>query len=405
MKKIINLYVRLIFTLGLAEAFFFAIYQLFLINRGLNLLQIGLVNLVFMICNFIFEVPTGAFADIYGRRRSTIIGGAILSLSYLIYFLSNGFWIFILAEVVGSLGVTFISGALEAWMIDSLKVYDYSQSQLEKVYRREGLFKTAGVMIGSLIGAYFGNINLALPWLLSAIGVAIFTLIVWFKLKENYPRPKIVEHNYKQIISKAREGIAYGLNHKGILYIIIFNTLLILSWQGLNMQWPILFKNHGLNVFQLGLIFNGIALFVLGGNLLAVKIKSLIEKSALNEEAKTAWEKKILILSQAVTAIGILIAALNFNLGLALGAFLIHEVGRGAFDPLKKAYLNRRITLDNSRATVLSFSSMVGQLGAGAGLIISGYLANSFSITVSWLFSAGLIIIAIPVFLKLKNGK
>jgi predicted MFS family arabinose efflux permease len=83
--------------------------------------------------------------------------------------------------------------------------------------------------------------------------------------------------------------------------------------------------------------------------------------------------------------------------------FMVHEVGRGVFRPLKKGYLNRRIETDK-RATILSFDSMINQVGCGLGLVISGVLAEGWSMKTAWLVSAIMVIVAIPVFYYLKNG-
>jgi len=83
--------------------------------------------------------------------------------------------------------------------------------------------------------------------------------------------------------------------------------------------------------------------------------------------------------------------------------FLIHEGGRGMFKPLKQAYLNKRIESDK-RATVLSFDSMISRGGAFVGLLLSGYLAENYSISLSWLTSGIILGVGIFIFLKLKNG-
>jgi MFS family permease len=84
--------------------------------------------------------------------------------------------------------------------------------------------------------------------------------------------------------------------------------------------------------------------------------------------------------------------------------FLAHEFGRGMFKPLAFAYLNRRIPSDK-RATIMSFQSMIEKLGAFVGLLVSGYLAKKYSISLSWLVSGIVLALSVVVFLKLKNGE
>jgi MFS family permease len=391
-KKIIRTYLRFSLLFILGQSFFFATYQIFLKNHGLSLLEINLINLCFMASNFLLEVPTGAIADIFGRRKSVILGCLILSLSFLIYFLSTNFWLFALAEIIGALGATCLSGALEAWMVDSLKFHGYVDD-LEKIYEKEGSYRLVGVIIGSLSGAYFGNIDLALPWLMSAIGMALVALFGALKLQESYFEPQALKWNLGVIKATAKDSIIYGLKHKGIFYAISFGAILTLSFQGFNMQWPIVFNDFGLSIQSLGFIFNGIAVAIFLGN----KLSKIIRQKIKNE-------KEAMILSQSITALGMMLAASMIGFYPVLAGFMIHEIGRGAFRPLKQAYLNRRIETDNKRATILSFDSMVSQLGSGLGLLFSGFLANYFSISVSWLSSAIVLVIGMITFQKLKNG-
>ena len=124
-RKIIKNYVAFMFFDSLAISFFFGTYQLFLTQKGLSLLEINLLNCCFMFSSFLLEIPTGAIADFLGRKRSVIIGLWFYSISFLIYFLSDNFWQFLLAEIIGAFAVSCISGALEALVVDSLNYHGY----------------------------------------------------------------------------------------------------------------------------------------------------------------------------------------------------------------------------------------------------------------------------------------
>ena len=50
------------------------IWMIYLAGKGMSLTQLGLLEMVFHITSFLMEVPTGAVADIFGRRISRILG-------------------------------------------------------------------------------------------------------------------------------------------------------------------------------------------------------------------------------------------------------------------------------------------------------------------------------------------
>jgi len=396
-KKITRIYLTSTGGIALGQSFFFATYQLFLVGHHLSYLEINLINLAYMISCFLLEIPTGAYADVFGRRKSVIIGCLTLSLSFLVYFLSRSFWLFIIAEIIGAFGSTFISGALEAWMVDSLRQANY-QGDLEKIYEKEGRYRLVGLIIGSSSGAWLASFDLAYPWLASAVGLALVSLYVYRALPKNGASQEHLGFSLKAIQQTARDSIHYGYHHRGLFYLIGFGACLALAFQAFNMQWPIVFSDYGLKVTKMGWIFAASALTNFLGTQLARPFLRLVSQKWQQSE-KTA-----LIWSQGVTALGMIISASGFGLYPVLSAFLLHEIGRGLWRPLKQAYLNRRIN-DTQRATVLSFDSMIAQLGAGVGLLISGWLADAFSIATAWFVSALLISAAILIFSRLKNGE
>ena len=93
--KIIRNYATFVTLEGLAISFFFTTYQLFLQEKGLSLSEINLLNCGFMVASFLFEILTDAITDFFGRKRSVIIGLWLFSLSFLIYFLSDNFHLWI----------------------------------------------------------------------------------------------------------------------------------------------------------------------------------------------------------------------------------------------------------------------------------------------------------------------
>jgi MFS family permease len=83
---------------------------------------------------------------------------------------------------------------------------------------------------------------------------------------------------------------------------------------------------------------------------------------------------------------------------------MLHEFGRGIFSPLKQSYVNNRLPSEQ-RATLLSLESMLVKFGALIGLIISGLLAQNFSIRWTWLFSGLFLTIGVILFTWTKNKK
>lgn len=379
--------------INLLPAFFFATYQLFLLERGMDLLQINLINVAYMAANFFLEIPTGAIADVWGRKRSTQTGIIFLGLSFLIYYLADSFWIYVLAEIIGAIGATSISGALEAWYIDGQKIYGEHESY-DKTFAREQQWAQFGVVFGSVIGAQVGQINLAYPWLLGLGASIIVFLIVSLIMKNDQRHPeKKIKLSLAPILKTSKESINYGLKNQMIIRLIAIGFILSASLMAINMQWPPLFQSFGWEVKDLGWLFALIAIFnALGGRL------------APHFKKRHSQEIHALIFSQAITVIGIIGAGLIFGPRATLVFFLLHQAGRGMFKPLHRDLLNQAIEHDN-RATILSFSEMTGKLGGVIGLLISGLLAKYYGIGITWICSGIFLALGFAVILRQNKKK
>jgi len=391
-KTLRNFYV-VVFSYSLFFSFMVTTYVPFLAKNGLNKFQISGLNAVFMLLVFLLEIPTGTFADTLGRKKSSLISLLLLSASCFVYYLSSTFLLFLVAEVISALALSFNSGALEAWLVDTLKHHNY-EGDLKKVFSQESIIRNIACIIGGLSGAYVGKTNLAMPWLICSLGL-LFTFFLSQKLlREEYFVVKKLNgfrEKTSHFNSLVKDSVNYGFRNKNIFWLICLSAGLTLGVQPFNMFWTLKLKQH-FDQGVLGWMWVFISLMIMLGSFSGQKLSTKITK-----------QKYVLFIELLVTATSFLACVVFFNhVGWLILFCGLQESGRGGFDPIKRAYFNKRIPSDK-RATIISFDSMIQHLGAFVGLLIGGWIANKFSIRASWVFS-GLVIFFIS-FLCLKlNG-
>src|SRR5258708_7558867 len=108
--------------------FFSAVLVPFYTEWGhISLMQVQLLQSWFMLCLFLFDIPTGVIADHIGKKYALALGALIDAIGAFVYGSSPHFTIFIVGEFLMALGISFISGADDALLYDVLK-----ENKLEK---------------------------------------------------------------------------------------------------------------------------------------------------------------------------------------------------------------------------------------------------------------------------------
>ena len=377
----------LAFATRLALAFSFATYVMFLISRGATLFEISLINMSFMIAIALAEIPTGIFADLFGRKRSFLVSSLIMALGLLIYFFSGNFFLFVTAEVITGIGMTFRSGALEAWVVDAVAESGDNITN-DRIFSSEGIAKNAANIIGGLAGAYMGNIDLAYPWLAGAIVLVTVFIISAAIMREPARTIKVtIKSPFPAIKNILIRSVDYGLRRKTVLFLMLATLVLSFFFQPLNMYWQPRFSGlAGEKIWMLGWIWALISLSLMLGSYLVRRLPVTYNR------------RYALVISVIFNSLPIIAAAIVIDFYVALSMFCLYEIARGFMEPIQSAFINDEIP-SSERATILSLNQVFMRIGAIIGLLVTGMIAQETSITTAWIVAALIGLFAIPLFL------
>jgi len=108
------------------------------LERGLSFLMIGLLVAFRELCISVFEVPSGAAADLYGRRRVMMLSFAAYVVSFVIFGVASSFWLLLVAMFLFAIGEAFRTGThkamifawlrMEGRLDERTRVYGYTRS-------------------------------------------------------------------------------------------------------------------------------------------------------------------------------------------------------------------------------------------------------------------------------------
>jgi MFS family permease len=123
-------------------------------SHGLGMKDIFILQVVFSIAVVVFEVPTGYFADTYGHRTSILIGCIAGTLGFFFYWGIPSYLGFIAAELTLALGTSFMSGARDALLFDTLE-----KEKQESLYIKLQGMEKWNCNSNAAAMDYHGNIN------------------------------------------------------------------------------------------------------------------------------------------------------------------------------------------------------------------------------------------------------
>lgn len=88
--------------------------------RGYSLAEIGLAETVFHITSLMFEIPSGVFADLFGRKKMLLLSSFLRMIGNMVMILSGNLFMVCLSLAFHATSYNFASGSGEALAYDSL---------------------------------------------------------------------------------------------------------------------------------------------------------------------------------------------------------------------------------------------------------------------------------------------
>jgi MFS family permease len=124
---------------------------LFVVDRGLTLTQVGIASAAQGVMVMLLELPTGGFADAFGRRRVLLLANTFNVGTMVLLLLGGSLWWFIAAWACEGVYRALESGPLDAWFVDAVHEADRPDVDVEAEVER-GL-RLGGVVLGLAIAA------------------------------------------------------------------------------------------------------------------------------------------------------------------------------------------------------------------------------------------------------------
>jgi MFS family permease len=396
-KRVIRGYLVISGLFTLSASLIWGINTLFLLDAGLSIFEVFVANAAFTAAMALFEVPTGVVADTRGRRVSFLLSEATLVVGTLAYVgvaaIGGGLVMFCLAGVILGLGYTFYSGAVEAWAVDALKATGY-RGELDTVFARAGVVDGVATLVGTVSGGLLGQLDLALPYLVRALLVAM-AFVVGFRTMHDIgftPRTLELRGIVGEMRKVARAGLTFGLRAPAMRLLVMHSFLIFgfffWAWYAWQPYFLGLLERDA--VWVAGVIAALFSLADILGNVLVSRVARPGRRRTTILLAASA------VLSAAMVATG----AIQF-FWVTVPLFLVGAVAVGVLTPVRQTYLHLSIP-SSERATLVSFDALVGSVGSIGGQVGLGYLSQERSIPAGFVVGGLATLLALPIFARLR---
>jgi MFS family permease len=368
-----NLRLFYLFRLLATSYLWVPVFVQFMGSRGLSFTEIMLLGALYSFVVICVEVPTGAFADRMGRRRSMMLGALAMVASSLVAYHAYSFGVFAIAEVLAAVSMSLCSGADSAYLFDMLQ----GHGRASEYPRREAVasaWHQGGNAIAYAAGGLLGAVDLALPYLVTtAVALGAFVVAACLggdRVPPQRPRQPLAD-SFRDYVLHMREALRDVRVNSRLAWTIAYSAVVFVLLRATVYLYQPYLDARGFSIAEIGLVFAAVYL-----------LASFVAHRG--DFLRRRFGEEVLLWGMLGT-LAVSFILLNRTTGpLALFLLAVQAFANGLYSPLVKPMLNREIVDSSRRATVLSvesiarrsaigvFSPIAGVYGASSALYLCG---------------------------------
>lgn len=363
--------------------FFLPILALYFEQSLFSVKNVAIIFAVEALAVAIFEIPTGALSDIFGRKKVVIINFATILVALTFLLVGGSMIMFFGYAIFNGLAMALASGNSQSLIYDSLK-----EENKEQYYKKAiGVLYAVwplGASIGSIIGGHLAHISLSTPVLYTFIPITVAFTLTFFLKEPVYNKPE-----NQKMFDHIRSSSKLIFQSKQLL-ILIFGWLLLMSLgESMHLLKPIFLEFKEVPVVYFGYLFA----FIFG--------LSAISHYVGHDVSEKFGNKKTLLFCLIISPLLTLAATIThkYTAAILLAApSLLFGIRNTIID-----YLYNKSIPSSHRATINSINSFISKIGIAVFSPLIGFFADLYSINTAFIIGIGLMFLIPILFLFLHD--
>ena len=349
---------------------------------------IGLIETVLILTTIFSEIPTGAIADLIGKKITLLISLFLSAIGQLIMALTGNLSGLLISVFIMGIGAAFYSGTLDAFVYDSLKEKN-QQSNYDKIFSKIQSFQLITIMFCTIVGGYLYSVSPRLPFFLNS-GCLFIGAILSLFLTE--PLIDSVKFSFKNFIFQTKQGFNHLFKSKTVkkqVYLLLsIGCIFTISTEVLD---SVLGVEFGFNARSLSLL-----------TALILLITSIVVRLSPLLRRKYGDISSVFFIG--LLGVGIYLISPFVTLLLGGLVLILRQSVDSIFQNLSSTTLNKLIP-STYRTTSLSTFNMVKNLPYAIGAFFIGNLMDTITAR-NFAFILGVLLLAflIPNYLNLRKN-
>lgn len=336
--------------------------------------QLGWVDAIGFGFAILLEVPSGAVADLLGKRKTILIGMLAGTIGVFTIAFSSALTGIFIGWLISQICFALYSGAAEALVYDSL-VDLKDEENYDKVITKSSQIESYAGAITTLIGGFAYVINFRLPHILWGSGFLIGAVLSWFLIEPRVDTEKFsLKVYFKQLFIGGKELMQAGLRKYIGFFFVLVGVYYLYSWGFIR---PAIATSFGFFAKEQGIILPLLTVY----GALAVRSIPFFRKRLSDISG--------LVFLSILMALGFLMAAFPIGYFGIIAMILIATAGKLS-SPWISIVVNKKIE-SKYRATTLSTVALVTKIPYVLIAVIAGKMVENSNLGKFNLYTAGVI--------------
>lgn len=317
---------------------FSPIWIIFLLQHNYTMVQVGIIDAVYWLSLFVFQIPAGLLSDRYPRTYIMAMSSLFVGLAIIVFSFPVSFWVVVFSYVLWALGVAMKNAGDAAWLFDYVHTAG-TPHRFSKVYGYGMAISQVAIGVAALVGGYLGSVySLQFPILLSGV-IILFSALLPFLL----PCPPRAFRKESMIVNLTQSVKIVRSNRTLYFLLLVGGVYAALDGVFIILKQPFMYY-IGLSVNYIGLIY---LLFTFVGASASFSMHK-IEK---------ALGKHVLLLIGLLPFVSIFMLLLIPGF-LAVAGVVMFSFTTGLTLPLLIYYVNMEVPSEK-RGVMLSYMSVI----------------------------------------------